>query len=171
MQTMHLPNNTPLHPFNRWTSRPRHHMLELLQVDSTGGHGRTGRGCRTGRGGGQHQLTPFAKHMRTQTQQGGCGRGHRDGSFVPTDPGTRQLHHQHHTRTSLTSIKALPTGTCATHACSTSKTDTHPSPAPQRGADPATQKDSHVLMHKNTSTKGGIHAPKQCTRQNSWNFN
>jgi hypothetical protein len=53
-----------------------------------GGCGRTGRGRRTERGGGQHQRTPFANHMRMQTQQGGRGRGRRNGSSVPTAPGS-----------------------------------------------------------------------------------
>ncbi len=75
-----------------------------------------------------------------------------------------QLHHQHHMRTSLTSLKALPTGTCATHVGLTSKMDIRPFPAPQHGADSTTQNDSRVLTHKNTSTKGGIRAPKQWTK-------
>jgi hypothetical protein len=53
-----------------------------------GGRSRTGRGCGMGRGGGRHQHTQFANHMHMQMQQGGHGRGHRDGSFVPTAPGT-----------------------------------------------------------------------------------
>jgi hypothetical protein len=50
-----------------------------------GGRGRTGRGRGTGRGGGWHQRTLFANHMH---QQGGRGRGCRDGSLVPTAPGS-----------------------------------------------------------------------------------
>jgi hypothetical protein len=53
-----------------------------------GGHGRTGRGHGTRRGGGQHQRTLFANYMHTQTQQGGHGRGRGDGFFLPTAPGT-----------------------------------------------------------------------------------
>jgi hypothetical protein len=75
-----------------------------------------------------------------------------------------RLHHQHHRRTSQTSLKTLLTGTCATHAGLTSKTDTRQSPAPHCGADPTTQKDSHGLMHKNTSINCGIRAPKRCTK-------
>ncbi len=68
-------------------------------------------------------------------------------------------HHQHNVRTSQTSLKTSPTGTCATHAASTSKTGTRPSHAPQHGADPTTQKNSGGLMQTNTSIKGGICAP------------
>jgi hypothetical protein len=50
--------------------------------------GRTGRGRGLGRGSGQHQRTPFANHMRMQTQQGGRGVGCIDGSFVPMAPGS-----------------------------------------------------------------------------------
>ncbi len=81
-----------------------------------------------------------------------------------------RLHHQHHKRTSQTLLKTLPTGASATHAGLTSKTGTRPSPSPQHGTDPTTQKDSCGLMHKNTSIKGGIRAPKQCTKQNSRDF-
>ncbi len=52
-----------------------------------GGHGRTGTGCGSGRGGGRHQRTPFANYMRKRMQQGGCGRGRGNGSVVPTAPG------------------------------------------------------------------------------------
>jgi hypothetical protein len=48
-----------------------------------GGHGRTGTGHGSGREGGRHQCTPFANHMRKQTQQEGRGRGCGNGSFVP----------------------------------------------------------------------------------------
>jgi hypothetical protein len=79
-------------------------------------------------------------------------------------------HHQHKVRTSQTLLKTLPAGTCANHAALTSKTGTRPSHAPQRGADPTTQKDSRGLTETNTSIKGGIHAPNQCTKQNSREF-
>ena len=70
-----------------------------------------------------------------------------------------RLHRQHNVRTSQTSLKTLPTGTCATHAALTPKTGTRPSHASQHGADPTTQKDSRGLMQTNTSIKGGIRAP------------
>ncbi len=68
-------------------------------------------------------------------------------------------HHQHNVHTSQTSLKTLPTGTCATHAASTLKTGTGPSHAPQHDADPTTQKDSRGLMQTYTSITGGIPAP------------
>ncbi len=62
-----------------------------------GGCGRTGRGHGTGRGGGQHQCTPFANHMCMQMQQGGRGRRCGDGSFVTSHSPRYQ-----HGRTTIT---------------------------------------------------------------------
>jgi hypothetical protein len=128
-----------------------------------GGRGRTGRGRGTGKGGGQHQRTPPITCVRRCNRED-VAENAEMAILYPRPQVPAQLHHQHHARTSLTSLKASPTGTCATHASSTLKMDTHQSPAPQRGADPTTQKNSRVLTHKNISIKGGICAPKRCTK-------
>ena len=100
------------------------------------------------------QITCVSRHNREDLAKDAA-----TAVLYPQPQVTAWSHHQHNVRTSQASLKTLPTGTCATHVALTSKMGTGPSHAPQRGADPTTQKNSPGLMQTNTSIKGGICAP------------